>query len=91
MPLMVIVIIAFQQSMTVRFYRDCHRLAGVKVAAKVRVPIRRCVIRIRIRKTVIAAIVPITTKTNGTHNVRINEVGIAFLIPVYIISHCYEL
>ena len=54
---------------------------GYKVAAVIRISIRRRIIRIHVRKTVIRTIVPITTKTHRTNHVGIHKVGIASLVP----------
>lgn len=53
-----------------------------KLAAIIRVGIRRSVIRIRIREPGVRPIVPVATETNRPNDVGINEVGIASSIPI---------
>ena len=52
-----------------------------KVAAIIRVPVRRGVIPIEIRETVVRAIVPIPAEADSTDGVRIDEVGVASSVP----------
>lgn len=52
-----------------------------KVAAVIRVAIRRSVIPIHVRKAGVRAIVPITANADGTDDVGIDEVRIASSIP----------
>ena len=53
----------------------------IKVATVICVAVRRSVVRVRVRKAIVRAIVPITAETNSTDNVGINEVSIASSIP----------
>lgn len=53
----------------------------IKIATVIRVAIRWSVIRIRIRKAIVSAIVPIAANAKGTNNVGINKVSIAPSIP----------
>lgn len=81
--------------------KSCMRIGAVllapfplnrilKVATVIRVPVRRGVIRVRVRETVVRPIVPVATKTNGAEDVGIDEVGIASPIPLVINSYIFR-
>lgn len=53
----------------------------VKVAAIIRIPVRRTVIPVEIRETVVGTVVPVTAKADRTNSVGIDEVRDAPSIP----------
>ena len=53
-----------------------------KVAAIIRVAVRRSVVPVHVREPVVRAIVPIPTEADRPHGVRIDEVGDASSVPV---------
>lgn len=55
----------------------------VKVAAVIRVAVRRSVVPVEVRETVVRAIVPIATKADRANNVGIDEVRAAPSIPYH--------
>ena len=55
----------------------------VKVAAVIRVAVRRSVVPVEVRETVVRAIVPIATKADRANNVGIDEVRVAPSIPYH--------
>ena len=69
--------------MSSRFYWTLILIRLQKVAAEIRITVRRSVIRISVRKAVVRTIVPITTETQRADDVGIDEVRIAPSIPFY--------
>ena len=67
-----------------RFYwRYLQLFWMVKVAAVIRVAVRRSVVPVEVRETVVRAIVPIATKADRANNVGIDEVRVAPSIPYH--------
>lgn len=52
-----------------------------KVAAIIRVPVRRSVIPVEVREPVVPSIVPIAAQTDSPDSVRVHEVGAASSVP----------
>lgn len=74
-----------QSSMRTARY-DWRRSATVwmvKVAAIIRIPVRRTVIPVEIRETVVGTVVPVTAKADRTNSVGIDEVRDAPSIPYH--------
>lgn len=72
-----------QSSMrTARYdWRRSATVRMVKVAAIIRIPVRRTVIPVEIRETVVGTVVPVTAKADRTNSVGIDEVRDAPSIP----------
>ena len=51
------------------------------VAAVIRVPVSRRVVRVQVGEPIVRAIVPVATQTDSTHDGRIDKVGIASQVP----------
>ena len=61
-----------------------------KPAAIVRVPVRRRVVRVHIRRAVVSAIVDVTTTTHRTNDVRVDKVRVARFNPVFYIGLSFK-
>ena len=74
-----------QSSMrTARYdWRRSATVRMVKVAAIIRIPVRRTVIPVEIRETVVGTVVPVTAKADRTNSVGIDEVRDAPSIPYH--------
>lgn len=72
-----------QSSMrTARYdWRRSATVRMIKVAAIIRIPVRRTVIPVEIRETVVGTVVPVTAKADRTNSVGIDEVRDAPSIP----------
>ena len=55
----------------------------IKVATIIRIPVRRTVIPVEIRETVVGTVVPVTAKADRTNSVGIDEVRDAPSIPYH--------
>ena len=62
-------------------WRRSAAVRMVKVAAIIRIPVRRTVIPVEIRETVVGTVVPVTAKADRTNSVGIDEVRDAPSIP----------
>ena len=74
-----------QSSMrTARYdWRRSATVRMIKVAAIIRIPVRRTVIPVEIRETVVGTVVPVTAKADRTNSVGIDEVRDAPSIPYH--------
>lgn len=58
-----------------------------KVAAVIRIGVRRSVIRITVREPVVRPVVPVTATADRANDVGIDEVGIASSIPYHFLRY----